>query len=59
MQTITAAVASEQAKPLTLEQLQLDDLRPREAQVRMVATGICHTDAILRDGVYTTSLPPC
>ena len=28
MRTITAAVAREQGKPLTLEQLQLDDFRP-------------------------------
>ena len=56
MPTITAAVAREQGKPLTPEQLQLDDLRPGEARVRMVATGICHTDAIVRDGVYPT--PP-
>jgi Zn-dependent alcohol dehydrogenase len=32
MPTITAAVAREQGKPLTLEQLQLDDLRPGEAR---------------------------
>ena len=57
MPTITAAVAREQGKPLTLEQLQLDDLRSGEARVRMVATGICHTDAIVRDGVYPTPLP--
>lgn len=57
MPTITAAVAREQGKPLTPEQLQLDDLRPGEARVRMVATGICHTDAIVRDGVHPT--PPC
>ena len=57
MPTITAAVAREQGKPLTPEQLQLDDLRPGEARVRMVATGICHTDAIVRDGVHPTPLP--
>src|SRR6266566_885236 len=57
MPTITAAVAREQGKPLTLEQLELDDIRPDEARVRMVATGICHTDAIVRDGVYPTPLP--
>ena len=56
MPTIIAAVAREQSKPLTPEQLQLDDLRPGGARVRMVATGICHTDAIVRDGVYPT--PP-
>ena len=52
MPTMTAAVTREQGKPLTLEQVELDDIRPDEARVRMVATGICHTDAIVRDGVY-------
>ena len=57
MPVIKAAVAREQGKPLTLEQLQLDALRPNEARVRMVASGVCHTDAIVRDGVYPTPLP--
>ena len=46
MPTITAAVAREQGKPLTLEQVEQDDLGPDEARVRMVATGICHTDVV-------------
>jgi aryl-alcohol dehydrogenase len=54
---ITAAVAREQGQPLTVEQLHLDDIRPNEARVRMVASGVCHTDAIVRDGVYPTPLP--
>jgi aryl-alcohol dehydrogenase len=54
---ITAAVARERSKLLTIEQLQLDDIRPNEARVRMVAAGICHTDAIVRDGVLPTPLP--
>ncbi|HET6393111.1 MAG TPA: NAD(P)-dependent alcohol dehydrogenase [Blastococcus sp.] len=57
MTTITAAVAREHGQALTLEELELDDVRPNEARVRMVATGICHTDAIVRDGVYPTPLP--
>jgi aryl-alcohol dehydrogenase len=57
MTTITAAVAREKGSPLTLEQLRLDDIRDDEVRVRMVATGICHTDAIVRDGVYPTPLP--
>lgn len=57
MTTITAAVARELGAPLTLEQLELDDIREDEVRVRMVATGICHTDAIVRDGVYPTPLP--
>ncbi|MEU0468864.1 NAD(P)-dependent alcohol dehydrogenase [Amycolatopsis sp. NPDC006131] len=57
MTTITAAVAREHHAPLSLEQLELDDIRNDEVRVRMVATGICHTDAIVRDGVYPTPLP--
>ena len=57
MTIITAAVAREQGQPLTVEQLNLDDIRPNEARVRMVASGVCHTDAIVRDGVYPTPLP--
>jgi len=54
---ITAAVARTQGAPLTIEELELDDVRHGEVRVRMVATGICHTDAIVRDGVYPTPLP--
>lgn len=56
MQT-TAAVARTQGQPLTIETLELDDLRPNEVRVQMVASGVCHTDAIVRDGVYPTPLP--
>ncbi|MEV0367335.1 NAD(P)-dependent alcohol dehydrogenase [Nocardia fusca] len=55
--TVTAAVARGTGDPLTIEHLQLDALRPDEVRVRMVAVGICHTDAIVRDGVYPTPLP--
>lgn len=54
---ITAAVARTQGAPLTIEELELDDLQHGEVRVRMVATGICHTDALVRDGVYPTPLP--
>lgn len=57
MTTITAAVAREHEAPLNIEELQLDSLRANEVRVKMVATGICHTDAIVRDGVYPTPLP--
>lgn len=52
-----AAVARAHHQPLTIEELNLDELRPNEVRVRMVASGICHTDAIVRDGVYPTPLP--
>lgn len=55
--TITAAVSREPGQPLEIENLTLDDLRPDEVRVRMVATGICHTDAVARDQVYPVPLP--
>ena len=54
---VTAAVAREPRQPLTIEELELDDLRPNEVLVKMVASGVCHTDAIVRDQVYPTPLP--
>lgn len=54
---ITAAVAREARQPLTIEELELDDFRPNEVLVKMVASGVCHTDAIVRDQVYPTPLP--
>ena len=54
---ITAAVARANKSPFSIESLALDDIRPNEARVRMVSTGVCHTDAIVRDGVYPTPLP--
>jgi aryl-alcohol dehydrogenase len=55
--TITAAVAREHNHPLTIETLTLDEIRPNEARVRLVAAGVCHTDAIVRRGAFPTPLP--
>jgi aryl-alcohol dehydrogenase len=55
--TVIAAVVREVGQPFSLEVLELDDLEHDEVRVRMVATGICHTDAIVRDGIYPTPLP--
>jgi aryl-alcohol dehydrogenase len=38
---ITAAVARAHKQPFTIETLQLDDIRPNEVRVRLVATGSC------------------
>jgi aryl-alcohol dehydrogenase len=54
---VTAAVAREAGAPLTIETLELDELRANEVLVKMVASGVCHTDAIVRDQVYPTPLP--
>jgi aryl-alcohol dehydrogenase len=55
--TVTAAVASIAGEPLTVMRLQLDDPRPDEVRVRMVATGVCHTDANVRNGFMPTPFP--
>ncbi|MEC3974461.1 NAD(P)-dependent alcohol dehydrogenase [Amycolatopsis sp. H20-H5] len=57
MKNVTAAVARERNAPLILEQLRLDEIRDNEVRVRMVASGICHADAFVRDGIYPTPLP--
>ncbi|MCW5658753.1 MAG: NAD(P)-dependent alcohol dehydrogenase [Burkholderiaceae bacterium] len=57
MTTITAAVARKHKTPLLIETLYLDDIRPNEARVRLISSGVCHTDAIVRDGIYPTPLP--
>jgi aryl-alcohol dehydrogenase len=54
---INAAVALDKGKALTMQELTLDAPRATEVQVRMVATGVCHTDAIVRDQVYPVPLP--
>lgn len=54
---ITAAITRDVGRPLEITTLELDDLRPDEVQVRLVATGVCHTDALVRDGILPGSLP--
>jgi len=49
---ITAAVACEEAQPFSAEELELEELRMGEVVVRVVATGGCHTDLIVRDQWY-------
>lgn len=54
---ITAAVADHIGSRIELEQLELDDPAPGEVRVRLVATGVCHTDTITRDGDLPLPLP--
>jgi aryl-alcohol dehydrogenase len=46
---IEAAVARAERAPLTFETLNLEEPRHNEVRVRLVATGICHTDMAVRD----------
>lgn len=47
---ITAAVARGAGKPLALETVELEGPRADEILVRLVASGVCHTDMKARDG---------
>jgi S-(hydroxymethyl)glutathione dehydrogenase/alcohol dehydrogenase len=47
---IKAAVAWEAAKPLEIEEIELDGPKRGECLVRLAATGVCHTDAFTLSG---------
>lgn len=46
---IEAAVAHKAFGPLDFESLELEEPRHDEVRVRLVATGVCHTDMAVRD----------
>ena len=54
---VTAAVVHEEAQPFSVEDLELEEPRADEVLVRVVATGMCHTDVIVRDQWYPVPLP--
>ncbi|MFB8001577.1 NAD(P)-dependent alcohol dehydrogenase [Nocardia sp. NPDC056000] len=53
---ITAAVARGAQAPLSLEALTLEEPRANEVLVRIVATGVCHTDLVTKS-VFPAELP--
>ena len=49
----TAAVLEKLHAPFSVADVEVDDApRPGEALVRIVASGVCHTDALARDGDF-------
>lgn len=54
---VKAAVARTPGGDFTIERLTLSDMRPDEVLVRVVATGLCHTDIVVRDQLLPTPLP--
>ena len=54
---IQAAVVRAAGGPFLLETVTLEDPRPDEVLVRIVAAGMCHTDLITRDQYFGTPLP--
>ncbi len=45
-----AAVAWEAGKPLSVEEIELDGPKKGEVLIRLIATGVCHTDAFTLSG---------
>jgi aryl-alcohol dehydrogenase len=54
---ITAAVLRSRSGPFGLETLDLEEPRAGEVLVRVVATGVCHTDMVMRDQDLPTPQP--
>lgn len=57
MLRIKAAVIRQKGGPFKIEDLLLEDPRPDEVRVRIVAAGMCHTDMVARDQLYDVPLP--
>ncbi len=53
----TAAIVHEQGGDFVLEEVELDEPRADEVLVRLVATGLCHTDISLRDTLPAAMFP--
>ncbi|GAA4232779.1 NAD(P)-dependent alcohol dehydrogenase [Actinomadura meridiana] len=54
---VSAAVVDELGGPFRVQELDLDEPGPGEALVRIVASGICHTDEITRHGDLPMPFP--
>ena len=54
---ILAAIARNKGAPLSIESIEIEEPRPDEILVRVKATGVCHTDFVVRDGMLPTPMP--
>jgi Zn-dependent alcohol dehydrogenase len=54
---VRAAVLHEFKRPLVIEELELDPPNDGEVLVRMAASGVCHSDLHVVQGVHPTELP--
>jgi S-(hydroxymethyl)glutathione dehydrogenase/alcohol dehydrogenase len=55
---VRAAVLEEFAKPLLVQEIDLDEPGPGEVLVRLVACGVCHTDMYTASGVDPSGYAP-
>jgi len=53
----TAAVVNEPGGPFTFEEIEIDEPRADEVLVRIVASGLCHTDLSVRDMLPAEMFP--
>jgi aryl-alcohol dehydrogenase len=53
----TASTVNELGASFTSEEVELDEPRPGEVRVRLAGCGVCHTDAVARDGDLPFPLP--
>ncbi len=54
---ISAAVTRAKAQPFVIEDLDIEEPRSDEVLVKIVATGLCHTDLVVRDQWLPVPLP--
>ncbi|WP_408960530.1 NAD(P)-dependent alcohol dehydrogenase [Natrinema sp. 74] len=54
---IQAAVMHEEGGSFEIEEATLEEPQSDEVLIRVVGTGVCHTDMIVRDQMYPTPLP--
>ena len=55
--TVRAAVLHEPGAPLRIEEIRLPEPGPGQVRVRMVATGVCHSDLSLARGTLAQQVP--
>ena len=53
---VTAAVVNGEKRDFELEEIELDAPKDNEVLIKLVATGVCHTDVAGQDGL-TTPMP--
>lgn len=56
--TISAAAVRKKGGPFIIEQLWLEEPLVDEVLVRIVATGMCHTDMVVRDQIWLSAPAP-
>lgn len=54
---VQAALATAPGEPLTVDTIELGELRPDEIRVRIAGAGVCHSAMLARDQQYPVPLP--